>query len=137
MVAQGGFPSDYAGVRTLRGVGDYTAAAICSIAYDQPYAVVDGNVYRVLARYLGLDTPIDTTAGRRRFAEAADALLDRRRPGLYNQAVMDFGALQCTPLRRLSPCGRLPGPSGWAGGRTARKGAAHTGGRTLPRLYIY
>ena len=97
VVAQGGFPRDYAGVRTLRGVGDYTAAAICSIAYDQPYAVVDGNVYRVLARYLGLDTPIDTTAGRRRFAEAADALLDRRRPGLYNQAVMDFGALQCTP----------------------------------------
>ena len=68
VVAQGGFPADYAGVRALRGVGDYTAAAICSMAYGLPHAVVDGNVYRVLSRYFGLATPIDTTAGRRAFA---------------------------------------------------------------------
>ncbi len=93
----GEFPRTQEAVRQLRGVGDYTAAAICSIAFDQPCAVVDGNVYRVLARLFDLDTPIDTTAGRRAFAELAQSQLDAVRPGLYNQAIMDFGAMQCTP----------------------------------------
>lgn len=93
----GVFPTDYDDVRSLRGVGDYTAAAICSAAYDAPYAAVDGNVYRVLSRLYDLDTPIDTTSGQRDFAALARAELDPARPGCYNQAIMDFGALQCTP----------------------------------------
>lgn len=97
IVAQGGFPTTYEGVRALKGVGDYTAAAICSFAYGMPYAVIDGNVYRVLSRFFGLDAPIDTTAGKRLFAELAQDLLDKRQPGVYNQALMDFGAIQCTP----------------------------------------
>lgn len=97
IAAAGAFPTTYEGVRALRGVGPYTAAAICSFAYGLPHAVVDGNVYRVLARHFGLATPIDSTAGRREFAELAETLLDRSAPALYNQAVMDFGALQCTP----------------------------------------
>ena len=97
MAQAGGFPVTYEGVRALKGVGDYTAAAICSFAYDMPCAVVDGNVYRVLSRWLGIDTPIDSTQGKKLFAEVADELMDKRRPALYNQAIMDFGALQCTP----------------------------------------
>ena len=93
----GGFPDTYEGVRALKGVGEYTAAAICSFAYGMPYAVVDGNVYRVLSRWLGVDTPIDSTVGKKLFAEAAHELLDKRNPALYNQAIMEFGALQCTP----------------------------------------
>lgn len=92
------FPVALEEVRSLRGVGDYTAAAICSAAYDTPCAVVDGNVYRVLARLFDLDVPIDTTAGKRAFAELAQSQLDTAHPGRYNQAVMDFGAIQCTPL---------------------------------------
>lgn len=102
----GVFPDTYAGVRTLKGVGDYTAAAICSIAYGMPYAVVDGNVYRVLARYFNIDAPIDTTAGRKYFAALADELLDRNHPDLYNQAIMDFGATVCTP--QSPECARCP-----------------------------
>lgn len=98
MAQAGGFPVTYEGVRALKGVGEYTAAAICSFAYGMPYAVVDGNVYRVLSRWLGIDTPIDSTEGKKMFAIAANELLDRERPALYNQAIMDFGALQCTPL---------------------------------------
>lgn len=93
----GKFPDTYEGVRALKGVGDYTAAAICSCAYNLPHAVVDGNVYRVLSRYLGIDTPIDSTEGKKLFASLADELMDKKQPGLYNQAIMDFGAMQCTP----------------------------------------
>ena len=93
----GAFPTTYEGVRALKGVGDYTAAAICSFAYDMPCAVVDGNVYRVLSRWMGIDTPIDSTQGKKLFAQLADELMDKLRPALYNQAIMDFGALQCTP----------------------------------------
>ena len=93
----GRFPAAYADVRSLKGVGDYTAAAVCSITYDAPCAVVDGNVYRVLSRLFDLDLAIDTAEGRKAFAALADEQLDRRRPARYNQAIMDFGALQCTP----------------------------------------
>ena len=95
----GTFPTTYEGVRALKGVGDYTAAAICSFAYGMPLAVVDGNVYRVLARYAGIDMPIDSTAGVKLFRQLAEEYLDKHRPSLYNQAIMDFGALQCTPGR--------------------------------------
>ncbi len=97
MAASGGFPTTYEGVLALKGVGEYTAAAICSFAYGMPCAVVDGNVYRVLSRWLGIETPIDSTEGKKLFAAAAAELLDVQRPALYNQAIMDFGALQCTP----------------------------------------
>lgn len=97
MAEAGGFPATYEGVRALKGVGDYTAAAICSFAYDMPCAAVDGNVYRVLSRWLGIGTPIDTAEGKKVFAEAAREMMDRARPSLYNQAIMDFGALVCTP----------------------------------------
>ena len=93
----GTFPTTYEGVRALKGVGDYTAAAICSFAYGMPYAVVDGNVFRVLSRYFGIDTPIDSTTGKKLFTALAQDNLDESCPAEYNQAMMDFGALQCTP----------------------------------------
>ena len=93
----GKFPESYQKVRALKGVGDYTAAAICSIAYNMPYAVVDGNVYRVLSRYCGIDVPIDSTEGKKLFAALADEMLDKKHPAVYNQGIMDFGAIQCTP----------------------------------------
>lgn len=101
----GEFPSIYNKVLALKGVGPYTAAAICSIAYGMPYAVVDGNVYRVLSRYFDIETPIDSTEGKKEFAEWAQSLLDNDRPGEYNQAIMDFGAIQCTPITpKCSTC---------------------------------
>ncbi len=94
---KGEFPSTYKDVIALKGVGEYTAAAICSFAFDLPYAVVDGNVYRVLSRYYGIDTAIDSSEGKKEFAALAQELLDKKHPAKYNQAIMDFGALQCTP----------------------------------------
>lgn len=93
----GKFPTTYEDVRKLKGIGDYTAAAICSFAYHQPHAVVDGNVYRVLSRIFGIETPIDSTEGKNQFAELAHELLDKKNPYIYNSAIMDFGALQCVP----------------------------------------
>ncbi|BEG98276.1 A/G-specific adenine glycosylase [Bacteroides sedimenti] len=93
----GDFPKSYDEILSLKGVGEYTASAICSFAYNLPYAVVDGNVYRVLSRYLGIDTPIDSTQGKKLFASLAAELLDKSNPGIYNQAIMDFGAIQCIP----------------------------------------
>ena len=93
----GGFPQTYEGIRSLKGVGDYTAAAIASMAFDLPYAVVDGNVYRVLSRYFGIATPINSTEGKKEFAALAQELLPEGVAANYNQAVMDFGAIQCTP----------------------------------------
>lgn len=95
----GTFPTNYADVRSLKGVGDYTAAAICSLAYDAPYAVLDGNVFRVLSRLFEVDVPIDTSAGKRFFAELAQSQLDKESPATYNQAIMDFGALHCLPTQ--------------------------------------
>ena len=106
IVERGGFPTTYEDIRALKGVGDYTAAAISSFAYGLPHAVVDGNVYRVLARHFGLDTPIDSTRGKKEFATLAQTLLDKKHPGRYNQAIMDFGALQCVP--QSPPCEACP-----------------------------
>lgn len=97
IVAMGGFPQTFDAIRSLKGVGDYTAAAIGSIAFGLPVAVVDGNVYRVLARHFGIDTPIDTTEGKRTFSALAQELLPEGQAASYNQALMDFGAIQCTP----------------------------------------
>lgn len=97
IVANGGFPTTIEGLRKLKGVGDYTAAAIASIAFNLPSAVVDGNVYRVLARYFGIDIPINTTEGKKTFTALAQELLPPTQPSTFNQAMMDFGAIQCTP----------------------------------------
>ena len=94
---KGKFPTTYEDIKELKGVGNYTAAAIASIAFGLPHAVVDGNVYRVLARHFGFFNPIDTTQGQKWFKECAELLLDKKNPGRYNQAIMDFGATQCTP----------------------------------------
>lgn len=99
----GVFPVRYVDLIRLPGVGEYTAAAIASFSSNETKAVVDGNVYRVLARYFGIDEPINGTTGKKIFAALADDLLDKEHPGLYNQAIMDFGALQCKPKGPL--CG--------------------------------
>lgn len=91
------FPSTHAELLKLKGVGDYTAAAIASICFGRPDAVVDGNVFRVLARVFGIETPIDSTAGRKEFRALAGRLLDPAHPGDHNQAVMELGATVCTP----------------------------------------
>ena len=96
IVALGHFPDTLAEIKQLKGVGDYTAAAIGSIAFGLPAAVVDGNVYRVLARHFGIDTPINTTEGKKTFAAMAQELLPPKEASAYNQAIMDFGAIQCT-----------------------------------------
>jgi A/G-specific adenine glycosylase len=99
------FPRTYAELIQLRGVGDYTAAAIASICFHQPEAVVDGNVHRVLARVFGIATPIDSTAGRKEFRALAGRLIDPSAPGDHNQAVMELGATVCKPLRpRCNVC---------------------------------
>ncbi len=103
---EGRFPDSYAGLLRLKGIGPYTAAAIASFAYNLPHAVVDGNVFRVLARYTGDATDIATGRGKRHFTELANRLLDKERPAAYNQAIMDFGALVCKPAVPL--CDHCP-----------------------------
>lgn len=93
----GVFPSNYKDLLKLKGVGDYTASAIASISFNQPEAVVDGNVYRVLSRYFGIATPINTTAGQKEFKKLAQQLIDTDQPGTFNQAIMEFGARYCVP----------------------------------------
>jgi len=93
----GEFPKTYKELLKLKGVGDYTASAIASICFNEPEAVVDGNVYRVLSRYFGIDTPINSTLGIKEFKTLATTLIDSKNPGDYNQAVMEFGAIQCKP----------------------------------------
>ncbi|MDE7088996.1 MAG: A/G-specific adenine glycosylase [Prevotella sp.] len=97
IVEMGGFPQTLEGIKSLKGVGDYTAAAIGSIAFGLPAAVVDGNVYRVLSRHFGISTPINTTEGKKEFSLLANHLLPKKNASAYNQAIMDFGAIQCTP----------------------------------------
>jgi A/G-specific adenine glycosylase len=94
---KGVFPKDYDKIRALKGIGDYTAAAIASFAFNKSYAVVDGNVYRVLSRVFGIETPIDSTSGKKEFAQLAQELLPIKNVAEYNQAIMEFGAVQCVP----------------------------------------
>lgn len=94
---KGIFPGNYKDLLKLKGIGDYTASAIASTCYKEAVPVIDGNVYRVLARYFGIDTPINSTAGIKEFKELATLLLDREKPELYNQAVMEMGSTQCKP----------------------------------------
>lgn len=95
---EGEFPSSFQTIKTLKGVGDYTAAAIASFSFDEAVAVVDGNVYRVLARVFDIEIPIDSTEGKKVFQELANQLLNIENPAEHNQAIMEFGALQCVPV---------------------------------------
>lgn len=97
----GNFPESYSGLLKLKGVGDYTASAVASFCFQEPVAVVDGNVYRVLSRIFGIDTPINSTEGKRQFKELAQDLLDTNDPATFNQGLMEFGAIQCTPQKPL------------------------------------
>lgn len=103
---KGKFPTAYESILALKGIGPYTAAAIASFAYGLPHAVVDGNVYRVLARYFGMDTPSDGTEGKKLFHALAQELLYRQDSAAYNQAIMDLGATVCTPQK--PQCGDCP-----------------------------
>lgn len=94
---QGKFPQNAINLITIKGIGEYTAAAIASIVFNEAIAAVDGNAYRVLSRYFNISTPIDTTLGKKQFKILANELINAKRPGDYNQAVMEFGALTCKP----------------------------------------
>ncbi len=94
----GKFPENFNDLLKLKGVGSYTAAAVASFAFNEVVAVVDGNVLRVLSRYFGATTPVDTTEGKKKFFSLANELIDRKDPGGFNQAIMDFGAMVCKPV---------------------------------------
>ena len=103
---KGVFPDQYEDILALKGVGPYTAAAIASFAYNLPHAVVDGNVFRVLSRFFGIDTPIDSTEGKKQFTGLAGTVLSQKEPGAFNQAIMDFGATVCKPFSPI--CSECP-----------------------------
>jgi A/G-specific adenine glycosylase len=102
----GKFPENYESILKLKGIGEYTAAAIASFVWNLPYPVVDGNVFRVLSRLFLIDEPIDTQKGKKYFTMLAGEIMGKARPGLFNQAIMEFGALQCTPS--APDCMRCP-----------------------------
>jgi A/G-specific adenine glycosylase len=93
----GNFPEKYEDILSLKGVGNYTAAAIASFAFNHPYAVLDGNVFRVLSRFFGIEIPVNTTDGKKFYATLAQSVFNKKHPALYNQAIMDFGAIICKP----------------------------------------
>jgi len=93
----GKFPDTYSKILKLKGVGPYTAAAIASIAFDQSFPAIDGNIYRIFSRYFGISTPIDSGKGKKEIAEIAKKLMPPKNAGFHNQALMEFGALQCIP----------------------------------------
>ena len=141
IAALGRFPDTYDGIRRLRGVGDYTAAAIASIAFGADVAVLDGNVYRVLARYFGREEPVGTTAAKKRFSALAQSLLPPGKAADFNQGMMDFGALVCTPARpACDACPLAPGCHARATGRTeslpVKKAAAPVRERFLRYYYL-
>ncbi|MEY4860751.1 MAG: hypothetical protein RL059_450 [Bacteroidota bacterium] len=96
---KGSFPTSYNDLLKLKGIGEYTAAAIASFSFNEPVAVVDGNVYRVLSRLFDIETPIDSVEGKKAFRFLADEVLDKVNPATFNQAIMEFGALHCTPKK--------------------------------------
>ncbi|HEY0091267.1 MAG TPA: A/G-specific adenine glycosylase, partial [Flavobacterium sp.] len=104
------FPKNYAGLIKLTGVGEYTAAAIASFSYNEPVAVVDGNVFRVLSRFFDIETDIATPSAKKEFTSLASELMPKDQPALFNQAIMEFGALQCIP--RNPDCYNCPLNSG-------------------------
>lgn len=93
----GKFPEGYKDILSLKGIGEYTAAAIASFAWNKPYPVVDGNVFRVLSRLFAISEPIDSVKGKKMFMQLAENIMDKKHAGMHNQAIMEFGALHCTP----------------------------------------
>ena len=129
---QGVFPSTYEGVRALKGVGDYTAAAICSFAYKMPYAVLDGNVYRVLSRIFEIQTPIDSPAGKKECSTLAQKLLDKTHNGFWRDGLhAGFPSMSALPVG-----GPVSGPLARAGGELSRQTAKNKGFFALFSLYI-
>ncbi len=105
IVKNGGiFPNNYADLIKLPGIGPYTAAAIASFAFDEPKPVVDGNVFRILARYFGVETDILHSSARKIFTELAEGLISLDQPATFNQAIMEFGSLQCSPVPQCGSC---------------------------------
>jgi A/G-specific adenine glycosylase len=119
----------------LKGVGDYTASCIASICFGLPHAAVDGNVFRVLARYYADDTPINSSKGKKKFKELAKELLDETRPGDFNEAMMDLGATVCVP--RTPQCGTCPVAEDCAGRKTGNPQAFPVAGRIKNRQVRY
>ena len=141
IAAMGRFPDTLEGIRSLKGVGDYTAAAIGSIAFGLPAAVVDGNVYRVLARYFGIATPVGTTAAKKEFSELAGRLLPEDEPAAFNQGMMDFGATCCTPVNpACMTCPLQPSCQAFRTGRTdllpVKQGVVKPVERHLTYVYV-
>ena len=141
IAAMGRFPDTLEGIRSLKGVGDYTAAAIGSIAFGLPAAVVDGNVYRVLARYFGIATPVGTTAAKKEFSELAGRLLPEDEPAAFNQGMMDFGATCCTPVNPAClTCPLQPSCQAFRTGRTdllpVKQGVAKPVERHLTYIFV-
>jgi len=101
---KGVFPADYETILSLKGVGNYTASAIASFAYNLPHAVLDGNVFRVLSRIFDIETPIHSTNGKKEFSALAQSILPAKQAGEYNQAIMDFGAVICKPVPLCDEC---------------------------------
>lgn len=141
IVTLGAFPTTLEGISSLKGVGDYTAAAIGSICFGLPAAVVDGNVYRVLARHFGVETPVGTTAAKKEFTALAQHLLPPGEASAFNQGMMDFGALQCTPQN--PDCLTCPLQASCHAFRTGRQGllpvkkaAAKVQERHLSYVYV-
>lgn len=95
------FPEEFENILALKGIGSYTASAIASFAYNKPYAVLDGNVFRVLSRFFGVEISVNTTEGKKFYGQLSQLLLDKKNPGVYNQSIMDFGAVICKPLSPL------------------------------------
>ena len=138
IAAAGHFPDTLAGIRALKGVGDYTAAAIGSIAFGLPAAVVDGNVYRVLARHFGIATPVGSAAAKKEFTALAQSLLPPDRPGDFNQGMMDFGAMQCTPAAPdCAGCPLRNSCAALAAGRVDELPVREKGPAVLERRFSY
>lgn len=134
----GAFPSNHAGLLRLKGVGDYTAAAISSICYGEAKAVVDGNVFRVLSRLFDIDVPINSTEGKRLFTALAAELLDERDPATHNQALMEFGALHCVPVRpNCGGCVLSAHCLGLAAGRVAERPVKTKASAKQVRHFLY
>ena len=134
----GEFPATYEEILQLKGIGPYTAAAIASFAFRLPHAVVDGNVTRVLSRYYGDFTPIDSTAGKKLYAQLADVLLDKEQADLYNQAIMDFGATVCMPRNPLcGDCVQRDGCQALQKGLVSQLPVKEKSGRKRQRWFYY
>lgn len=138
---KGVFPQEFAELKKLKGVGDYTAAAISSFCFGKAHAVVDGNVFRVLSRLYGIATPIDSTTGKNEFTELANELLYKKDPGTFNQAIMEFGAQYCTPAN--PDCGACvlrehcaAGPKGQAGQYPVKAGKTKVTEKYLEYFFL-